>query len=300
MTLVSIIIVVFVLFALLYAVAASKLNLHISCPHPTNTTFAKIPRLDYSLQDRPIVIFFHVCNIGPLWKDVIHEQMHTLIASGLYAAARDIFVGCSCSRCEEEIPLVMKKYSKVIMMQSAHSVQVHENHTINSLLAYCKELDQDPCNILYLHTKGITGKSPNQLYWRRFMMVYMVELWQLCHAILSYGYSTVGVNKSNLFFLQSSFMHYSGNFWWARSEYLSSLDFIPADKMHDRFQAEWKLLQKAKAGENVNIGNEVWWSVYVGPLAIGLYSKSDIDFSDLHQVHLDHMQNPWSIPLAIF
>lgn len=100
--------------------------------------------------------------------------------------------------------------------------------------------------IFYFHTKGISKKTEAETAWREYMEYFLIDKWDECTAKLK-DYDAVGVNivanpfakeinnrmkmkidKSkllamiegkNLLFIP----HYSGNFWWANTNYLCKL-----------------------------------------------------------------------------
>ena len=84
--------------------------------------------------------------------------------------------------------------------------QTYENLTINAMLNLANNNDG---YYLYIHSKGTTNVSSTQIYWRRFMMKWMVSHYDVCIDILNRGYYTIGTN------IQPNYKppHYSGNFF---------------------------------------------------------------------------------------
>lgn len=79
------------------------------------------------------------------------------------------------------------------------------------------------CRVLYLHTKGVTRIENTQMDdWRNLMEYYCVERWSDAIWALNQGYDTYGVNWHS-----SPFGHYSGNFWWASTDYIKRLPSLP-------------------------------------------------------------------------
>jgi hypothetical protein len=79
--------------------------------------------------------------------------------------------------------------------------------------------------VLYLHTKGSTKKSwhSRDYDWRQLMSHFVIRRYSSCLANLQCGYSTCGSALQKAAYVSSPWMHYSGNFWWARCDYLSAL-----------------------------------------------------------------------------
>ena len=243
-----------------------------------------------------IVIFYHVCNVGAQWKRIVAEQMTALVESGLYGAAAEMYYGCSCARCHAEVPeqmsLNLQDATKAKQLPAA-PLYSHENMTINAVIEYARDAKNAGKTVFYFHTKGVTGRSPNQEYWREFMTAYNVYMWPLCHALIDRGFSTVGVNYQALMRPP----HYSGNFWWASTAYLSKLSLITDTR--NRLQAEMKLLSMREPGRHVNLGTELWFSC-LGIL--GLYSP--FSMGDAHaryrEIHAGHIAMPETLEIKIF
>lgn len=236
----------------------------------------------------PIFIFFHMCNQGQEWKTIILEQIELIISSKLYDNCVKIYYGCSCLDCDSQLHALLSSYSKMEKLP-IQNMGSFENETISQIIAFSKSRESN-AHILYMHSKGITGKSPNQNYWRDFMMAYMVRLWDVSVNILNNGYNTSGVNSNKYS------QHYSGNFWWARSDYLRRLEPVATADLNNRYLAETKIMELKEKNKHVNIGTEVWGCLYY----IGLYSKMSIDYTDDYLTHNNHMKDTDSIPISIF
>lgn len=95
-----------------------------------------------------------------------------------------------------------------------------EMDTIKYLHDYCATIEENT-PILYLHGKGVTrGTNQNIKDWIDLMEYFLIERWEECIAKLK-DYDTCGVNLNSE--LPSIKLHYSGNFWWANSDYIKKL-----------------------------------------------------------------------------
>jgi hypothetical protein len=81
--------------------------------------------------------------------------------------------------------------------------------------------------VLYLHDKGTrrpAGEASQvdvflrQADWRRLQEYFLVEIFEDCVAALEAGYNTCGALLRRF-----PLMHYSGNFYWARCDYVAGL-----------------------------------------------------------------------------
>lgn len=88
---------------------------------------------------------------------------------------------------------------------------------------------EEPSRILYMHSKGITSverllnlkqypKFINTFHWRKFMESAVIERHEECFKALAEG-DTISTNYD-----EWPCPHYSGNFWWANSDYIKTLE----------------------------------------------------------------------------
>lgn len=98
--------------------------------------------------------------------------------------------------------------------------------------------DGAPCYVLYLHTKGVTHTAWNQSLqdWLDYMLYFAIERAEDCIAALA-RHDTCGVELK-----ADPYLHYSGNFWWARSDWLRGLPHpltVPSAPFGDRHKCEF-------------------------------------------------------------
>ena len=100
---------------------------------------------------------------------------------------------------------------------------LYEIPTINKLHEFSKE--NNNCNILYLHTKGISYDDNNQREndWIDMMLFFLVEQYNTCIKKLQEGIQVVGCNYYDENLHMRNPPHFSGNFWWANSSYINTL-----------------------------------------------------------------------------
>jgi hypothetical protein len=132
--------------------------------------------------------------------------------SGLSDIANHIHIGVTGSQ-EIENPFSNSVVAK-------NNPDLWEGPTLMALNDFAN--NSSPHSILYFHTKGITHPSKNIKDWRNMMEYFCIERWRDCLRGLE-EFDTVGCNFSDET-LDGSNPHYSGNFWWARSEYIKTCD----------------------------------------------------------------------------
>lgn len=154
------------------------------------------------------------------------------------------------------------EYPKIEFITNPISSYVDERFTLRQIWL---DSHYDDFSILYLHNKGSTyfqryienstSVHPEQFklfrnifYWRKYLEWGCIEQWKKCVDSLAQN-EIAGVNYN-----EHPFKHYSGNFWWARSDYIKKLD-DPLDSewwrqvknsLEDRFCSEFWCLHKAE------------------------------------------------------
>jgi GR25 family glycosyltransferase involved in LPS biosynthesis len=128
---------------------------------------------------------------------------------------------------------------KFEIINYSDNIALYENPTINFIRNF-SEINANSY-VLYLHTKGVRY-NPNDTKendWIDYMLYFLVEQSQLCISVLNNDYETVGCNYNrdidrtvdgwNMNDPHSYPSHYSGNFWWANSNYLKTLPLLSVE-----------------------------------------------------------------------
>ena len=113
----------------------------------------------------------------------------------------------------------LKDYKNISFIDQHIQPQDWEIPTLKSLKDYCDNVSEETY-VLYIHHKGVThigNEAVND--WRDLMMYFNVTKWRECVEQLDNGHDTAGV----LWRGNYHHLHYSGNFWWARSSYIKKL-----------------------------------------------------------------------------
>ena len=91
-----------------------------------------------------------------------------------------------------------------------------EMNTLKTIQDFCQSARDS--HVLYLHSKGASrGKNQNIESWVNYMEYFLIEKHAVCLEKLK-DHDTVGVE-----FFEKPMKHYSGNFWWANSNYIKTL-----------------------------------------------------------------------------
>lgn len=180
--------------------------------------------------------FVHIALIDG-WKNVFSSQMDKLIASGLYEKCKKITV----TLVGRDVAGVRFPWEKVEIGHRSSNVKEYEFPALRLIHALCITTD---CFVLYLHSKGVSKRGQVRQRmddWRNYMEYFIIEKHQVCIEALR-THDTCGVNWKN-----RPYPHYSGNFWWARSDYIRTLPSVDRLKTRRRHQAE------AWLGKNLSI-----------------------------------------------
>lgn len=187
--------------------------------------------------ERKIMGFYHVCMINN-FEQIVKEQVAELVASGLYKSSEKINVVLAGDMDNaKKVRMILAKYNKFVIADVV-SIKAYEFPTIN-LLKKHSNTDQK-FFYYYIHTKGVSfPQHKGGKHWRDYMMYYNVTKWNECVEKLKEGYETCGCK---LYEHTKGFpKHYSGNFWWAKSEYIQRCPPVEGLDHSDRFQAEFWL-----------------------------------------------------------
>lgn len=113
-------------------------------------------------------------------------------------------------------------FPKVRIIQTG-DMHPNESKSANFIKKYCESLIEEEA-IFYFHSKGVTKVEPqksNVETWIEYLEYFNIELWRKCVENLK-NFNCVGVEERRKPFHNDE-PHYSGNFWWANSNYIKAL-----------------------------------------------------------------------------
>ena len=160
---------------------------------------------------RRLFVFIHVATIGR-YLEIFAELMEAVSRSGLLAKAADVVVSCVG---EGELPL---PDASPLHFFRRGKLEDFEFPTLDLLQE--KSRHESSAAVLYLHVKGASVRSHRMAAadaWRRYMLHFLVDRHEEALSHLN-ECDVCGVD-----WRRSPVPHFSGNFWWARSEYISKL-----------------------------------------------------------------------------
>jgi hypothetical protein len=176
-------------------------------------------------------IYLHICTLGE-FVDIVQKIIDTLSISGLWDEVDEVRYGVLGNEVDLVIKM-MNQYPKTKCIFSHPDTSFFERATLHRLREDCLRMTE-PAHILYLHSKGITKRHVDAVIdrWTVSMLDGLTTYRSLCWRALEEGNVTVGsFAMKGLKDIQGQLLpvHFSGNFWWARSDHVASLPLIGPD-----------------------------------------------------------------------
>lgn len=181
-----------------------------------------------------ITIFWHICELNN-WIEIARDQYECLLKSGLLKKADLVnitFLGSSI----EKIDWLINLNKKFKLKNYSENLNNFERLCLNDIGTWSKE---NKSLVFYFHIKGVSKihQKENVWAWRKMLEYFLIERHEECIALLD-EHDTVGGNLCDVgnnmhdgsplqIENENHKMHYSGNFWWSKTEYLSKLPPIP-------------------------------------------------------------------------
>lgn len=224
-------------------------------------------------------VFVHIATMGA-YREVVSEIFETLLRSGLSAAAQDVFLGIV-----GEGEVVIPANLKCTILFRYPKVEQYEFPTLQGLQESMQ--GRKDAAVLYLHTKGATVRpqdKPTANDWRRYMLHFVVERFEECLARLA-DHDVCGVDWRT-----EPKPHFSGNFWWARGDYIAALPRVSALAAPE---ADWIISRRHNA--------EFWIGMGPNVRAASLFDSGiDVYRRYLHRLPRDWYENRLGRPMVLY
>lgn len=164
--------------------------------------------------------YYHIYADG-YWQEPFIEHITALNESGLMPEFDEVRVGIvGCDENREAVKQALPPDWNVII----EACSGYEQVTMNMIDT------KEEAWVFYAHTKGASNPNPLRKLWRTSMTNGTIYGYKLCLKLLENGYDAVG-----LYWQGRPQQHFSGTYWWATTDYLSSLRPI---LYNTRFDAE--------------------------------------------------------------
>lgn len=169
-----------------------------------------------------LIHYYHIYAEG-LWRPIVKDHLTALTTSGLAgvgeAEIRIGIVGHPDNR--EKV--------KAYLTESGVPYEVHSEAPIGWEQITLDRIDlSEDARILYCHTKGAAFQNSLSVPWRRSMTEGLVYRWRRAVTLLETGNpgQWIPVDAVGCYWLPYNGgppRHFSGNFWWANTDYLRRL-----------------------------------------------------------------------------
>ncbi len=169
-------------------------------------------------------IFFHVY-LKNDFSHILLNKFKKFTASGLYEKTNKIYLSLfgDIEKHQEFLTDLKDLYSKIEYVLIANKEFDNEADTLNFMLKKAESYEKNT-PMLYVHAKGVSHTHPilkkNIGAWVRYLDLYTINKWEECIEGLKENDAAGGLYEA------SNPKHFSGNFFWANSEYVQSLPRI--------------------------------------------------------------------------
>lgn len=184
--------------------------------------------------------FYHVCLINN-WEEVVANQVSKIKNSRLFSITDEIYT-----------VVLGERKNLSLLADLSNNVEYYDNISLFEFptLEKIKDLsEKEDFYCWYIHTKGVgLEESTMSFYhgatdfdhlkscvndWREYMEYFIIDKFDSCLFLLSKDHDACGVNL-----VDDPSWHFSGNFWWAKSDYIKKLPDIDSLDKEFRWNAE--------------------------------------------------------------
>jgi hypothetical protein len=171
-----------------------------------------------------IKIYYHIADLWG-WQQLVNEKINLMKQVGLWHAASEIHLLMHYSQqAFESWASQFLSDNRVVLKYFENSARPLGECYSNRYIWYDCANTQENFYLLRFHTKGLYHRTlphwPVAEKWNQYIDYFNIERWTDCVQALDDGYDTAGTNWWEP-------KHYSGNVWWAQSNYIRRLPLFP-------------------------------------------------------------------------
>lgn len=170
-------------------------------------------RLSEKIYTEMIKIYFHLATMGEY--QVIHDELIQIINESNLLNENIMLKVCVVGD-----GFLHKKHNEKISYLNVGNINQYEFPTLQEIENDIEKIEQN-FKILYINGLGVTDNSVYKKSWRSYLSHFNITHFRECLNSLDNGYDVCGVDWRT-----DPVPHYSGNFWWANSEYVKTLPKI--------------------------------------------------------------------------
>ena len=195
----------------------------------------------------PIYSIYFICCLYN-YLDIIKEQLNKIIESGLYNETKYFLIFITLFDKNSDLINILNtfdKQNKFFYITTPENL--YEKFAINN---YKKYIPTSNCYIYYFHTKGITKSNitDNKFTKRRILLDFFILTKYKITLKLLETYHAIGCAL-----LKYPTLHFSGNFWWAKSEHFNKL----LNNIADDYLAPEMYICSYPNGNYISLNNDI-------------------------------------------
>ena len=186
-------------------------------------------------------IFFHVY-LKSGYTHILLNKFKKFKASGLYEKTNKIYLSLFGDDFDSHLEFLNELkdvYPKIEYLLITNQEFKNEPDTLNFMLKKANEYSSNT-PMLYLHTKGLSYTHPimkrNVEAWVRYLDLFVINKWEECVKALEENDAAGGL------YVYQDPKHFSGNFWWANSDYLKTLPRLNSHNINQYNRGEFWIL----------------------------------------------------------
>lgn len=165
------------------------------------------------------VAFYHIY-CAASFRDIVKEQLSVVNSTGLFKSLDRIFYSTVGPE-KDNFHIDGAKYTKLRIDDGTG----WEEDTLTALYDFCHY--HPSSNVLYFHDKGSYHNDPKNYAFRQALNCFVLN--PNCIEVLG-KYDTCGWRVSPI-----PFIHYSGNFWWAKCSHINRLIHPASNRLNSTF-----------------------------------------------------------------
>jgi len=191
-------------------------------------------------------VYIHVCCINN-WEEIFNKLITDIKKSGLYDNIHEIRC-VFLTRNNKDVEYIKDPKIKIKVL---NDYGLYEVPTINMIY---EDAQKEDFNVLYIHSKGVSARNQNNIFvkdWVEYLIYFNIYNYEICINKLSM-FDAVGVNLQN-----EPTLHFSGNFWWSKSEHIKKLNRCESGYWSPEFWIAYRKEGKYLSLWNSNINHYV-------------------------------------------
>lgn len=172
-------------------------------------------------------IFWSITQLNN-WVDIVSDQYKTIVESGLINSVENINV-CFLGSSKSEIDWLINLDKKFNFFDFNTNIKLYEKLCLDGIHEWSKS---NKSNVLYIHSKGVSHPGNGNVWaWRKLMEHYLIDKHSECINYLkenqAIGCLLTDCGKPIRISEEKHNYHFSGNFWWSKTDYIKTLPKIP-------------------------------------------------------------------------